>query len=258
MILHGKVAFVTGASRGIGRELAFALAERGCGLVLTALEADELAEVARDLGSSCPLRVEFHPADLTDRASLDSLVDFVRTRSEHPDILINNAGGGRFGRFDASNPVDVSRTLDLNVYAPTRLTAELLPLLRRRPEAKVVFISSGIARLPYPGLAVYGAAKGYLSSLSESLACELAGSDVSVLCFHPGFTRTEFMRSARMDMSRVPTFALSDPKKVARRIVRAIERDRVWTYSDVLTRIDTGVARVLPTRLRIRLFRNLF
>jgi short-subunit dehydrogenase len=80
------------------------------------------------------------------------------------------------------------------------LTRELLPVLKSRPPAKTANTSSGIARLPYPGLAVYGATKAFVSGLGESLSCELHGTHVDVLCFHPGFTETSFMQSAAMDM----------------------------------------------------------
>jgi len=109
---------------------------------------------------------------------------------------------------------------------PVFLTRELLPALRLRPQAKVVFISSSIARLPYPGLAIYGATKGFLSSFSESLACELHGTSVSVLCFHPGFTDTHFMPSAGMNMRRIPKMFVHTPETTAAGIVSAIRNDR--------------------------------
>jgi short-subunit dehydrogenase len=134
----------------------------------------------------------------------------------------------------------------------------LIPVLSTRPEAKIVNISSGISRLPYPGLAVYGAAKGFLSSFSESLACELTDTNVSVLCFHPGFTDTHFMSSAGMDMRRAPRVLVSTPETVAGRIVRAIEKDRCWAYSDLGGRLGALIAGWLPSTIRTGLFKNLF
>ena len=258
MDLPGKVAVVTGASRGLGRALAFELADRGCGLLLTALEEDELRCVGDELASCQHVEVETKAADLTDDASRNALVAWLRARPHRPDLLILNAGGGRFQRFEDAGSTDSSHTLALNAGAPLQLTAELLPLLRERPQARIVFISSAVARLPYPGLAVYGASKGFLSSFAESLACELAGSGIDVLCFHPGFTRTDFMTSAGMDMSRIPGFAVSAPEKVARRIVRAIERDAGWAYSDLPTKMAVAAAGLLSARMRSRMFRSLF
>jgi short-subunit dehydrogenase len=257
MELRDKLAVVTGASRGIGRALCIALAERGCPLLLTALEEDELGSLAEELSDS-DVSVEFRSANLVDDAGRASFLDWVRCRERPPDILVNNAGGGHFGRFGTSDVSRVEQTLILNIHVPTVLIRELLPLLRTRPEAKIVNISSAIARLPYPGLAAYGAAKGFVSSLSETLACELAGTSVSVLCFHPGFAETGFMASAGMDMSRIPKSFIRSPKAVAARIVRAIERDKTWAYSDLSTRFGASLAAALPHGAKTRLFRNLF
>jgi short-subunit dehydrogenase len=258
MDLQGKVAVLTGASRGIGRALAFALAGRGCRLLLTALEDDELRAVAADLLSTHQAEVAVRSADISDDASREALVSWLRARHERPDLLINNAGGGHFERFEEQSSATIAHTLALNATAPTWLTHDLLPLLRERRHAKIVFVSSAVARLPYPGLAVYGATKAYVSSLAESLACELEGTGIRVLCFHPGFTGTAFMASAEMDMRRIPSVAISTPEKVAKRIVRAIERDVGWAYSDLPTRLGVTVAGALPARLRTRLFKNLF
>ena len=264
MELRGKVALITGASRGIGRALSLALADSGCGVLLTALEGGELAALAQVLADRpsdrAPRRaiVATKPSDLTDPSQRRALVDWVRAHDPPIDILVNNAGGGRFERFDASSWEEIGRTLALNVEAPTHLTRALLPDLKSRPEARIVIVSSGIARLPYPGLAVYGAAKGYLSSLSESLACELRGTSVGVLCVHPGFTATHFMGSAAMDMSRVPRAAVHTPERVAARIVRALERDEPWIFTDAGSRLGAALAGLLPGRLRTRVFQDLF
>lgn len=257
MDLSGKVALVTGASRGIGRALVVELARRGCGLRLTGLEGDDLAEVAEHATASFGVAAAALSLDLTADSAPGRLVDWLADQPP-PDLLVNNAGGGRFGRFVSASDEDIEHTLRLNVLAPTRLIRSLLPILGKRPEAAIVNVSSAIARLPYPGLAVYGAAKGYLSSLSESLACELIGTDVRVLCFHPGFTATGFMAAAGMDMRRIPGWAVVPPERVAARIVRAIEHDRAWDFSGGVTRLGASLARVLPQGLKMRLFENLF
>jgi len=257
MELLGKVAVITGASRGIGRALAIALGKSGCKLLLTALEKDELAFLAEDLTARLGVTVASMPADLIDDFERQRILDWIGTQKQPPDILINNAGGGHFERFATSSWSDIEQTLILNIHVPTLLIRELLPLLCTRPQAKIVNISSAIARLPYPGLAVYGAAKGFLSSFSETLSCELAGTGISVLCFHPGFTETHFMSSAGMDMSRIPKFLISTPEAVAARIVHAIKKDTAWAYSDFSGRLGVAVAALLPCRVRTKLFRNL-
>jgi len=258
MRLRGKVALVTGASSGIGRALARELGLAGCRLLLTGLEADELAAAAEGIRSSGSAGVDCFPSDVTDGASREALLAWIRARGTPLDLFVSNAGGGRFRRFSAAGWDELARTIALNVEAPTHLIRELLPSLRSRPEARIVLVSSGVGRLPYPGLAVYGASKGYLSSLGETLACELLGTSVGVLVFHPGFTRTRFMESAGMDMSRVPGFMIGTPERVARKIVRCLEADRQWSYSDLSSRLAAVAGPLLPSRMRVRILRNLF
>lgn len=258
MELCGKVALITGASRGIGRAMSIALAKSGCSLLLTALEKDELASVAGCIEADSDTEVDSMPADLVDDSDRQRFIDWVGSREQPPDIIVMNAGGGRFRRFIASSKNDIDQTVDLNIRVPTILIRELIPSLSARPQTKIVIISSAIARLPYPGMAVYGAAKGYLSSFSESLASELEGSGVSVLCFHPGFTETHFMSSAEMDMRRVPRFLIRTPDVVAGRVVKAIRKDKLWAYSDIGGRLGLFLAACMPRKLRVRLFKNLF
>lgn len=258
MELRGKTVMLTGASRGIGRALSAHLAKEGCALLLSALEGDELAALAEELRREHRAKVEAMPCDLTDAVRRTQLVEWVKARPEAPDVLVNNAGGGVFKRFENSSWTEIERQLLLNVHASTHLTRELIPILKTRPEAKIVNISSAVGRLPYPGLAVYGACKGYVSSFSESLACELWGTRVSVLCFHPGFTTTSFMGSARMDMRRVPLAMVSSPARTAAQIVKAVRKDRQWAYGGVGTRLALFVSSLLTARLRTAVFRDLF
>jgi hypothetical protein len=254
----GKLAFLTGASRGIGRALAIELAKSGCGLLLTALEDDELSFLSNDLRSKFPISVATLAADLSNHESRKSLIHWILNRKEPMDILINNAGLGYFGRFEDSEWSRIEKTITINTYALIHLTYELIPVLKKRPSAKIVNISSGMARLPYPGLAVYGATKGFISSFSESLATELTGTSISVLCFHPGFTMTSFIGSAGMDMSKVPKILIHTPEEIANQIVRAIKKDKQWAYSDIVTRFSAGLGPILPSHLKTFILKDFF
>lgn len=258
MELSGKRVIITGASRGIGQALARQLARFGCGLLLTAHKEDELTALSDELRAQS-VNVAAMPADLSDPESREHFIRWIFRREEYPDILVNNAGiGGDFGRFENVNVSAIEKIIALNVSALIHLTHELIPVLKNRPRAKIVNISSGIARLPYPGLAVYGATKAFISSFSESLACELAKTSVDVLCFHPGFTRTSFMRTSKMDMRRIPRIFIRTPDDIASRIVRAIKADKQWAYSDFLTGFGAWFAALLPARLKTSIFSNLF
>jgi hypothetical protein len=258
MELSGKLTIITGASRGIGRALAIELARSGCGLLLTALERDELNHLLNEL-RAFPVKVATMAADLSDTEDRKRVLNWILEHEQPPDILVNNAGiGGQFGRFEQINLSNIEKTIALNVSALVHLTHELIPILRKRPHAKIVNISSGIARLPYPGLAVYGATKGFVASFSESLACELTGSNIDVHCFYPGFTATHFMESSGMDMRKIPRWMIHTPEYVASRIVKALKKDYTWYYSDLITKFSPFIGTLIPHRLKISIFKKLF
>ncbi len=258
MELSGKLAVITGASRGIGHALARELAKSGCRLLLTAFEGEELRALSEELRLQSP-NVIVAPADLSDSDGRKKLIDWILRQEKKPDILINNAGiGGDFGRFENLDLSDIEKIIALNVSAFIHLTHELIPVLKEQPRAKIVNVSSGIARLPYPGLAVYGATKAFVSSFSESLACELQGTSIDVLCFHPGFAMTSFIKTSKMDMSRIPRRLIHSPEDIASRLTQAIRADKHWEYSDFFTGFGAWFGALLPARIKTSLFRNLF
>jgi short-subunit dehydrogenase len=258
MEISNKLAIITGASRGIGRALAIELAKSGCGLLLTALEGDELSTLSQEIRRKFSVNVDTMAVDLSNPESRKNLIDWIRKCETPPDILVNNAGLGYFGRFEGSDWNRIEKTIALNISALIHLTYELIPILKKRPSAKIVNISSGMARLPYPGLAVYGATKGFVSSFSESLSSELNGTSISILCFHPGFTMTSFIGSAGMDMQKVPKILIHTPEEIATQVARAIKKDKQWAYSDFITRFSAGLGTNLPPRLKTSILKDLF
>lgn len=258
MELAGKHALITGASRGIGRALAMELARSGCGLLLTALENDELNTLSNAL-RMFPVTVAIKAADLSDPEARKNILTWILEHETPPDILVNNVGiGGQFGRFEHINMNDIERTIALNISAFVHLTHELIPVLKTRSYAKIVNISSGIAKLPYPGLAVYGATKAFVSSFSESLACELASTNIVVHCFYPGFTTTHFMESSKMDMRKIRRWMIHTPESVASRIVKSLKKDYAWYYSDFITKFSPVLGNLIPQRIKTHIFKKLF
>lgn len=258
MELNGKLAVITGASRGIGRALSIELAKSGCGLLLTALEDNEMTTLSNEL-QAFQVEVATIAVDISTIEGLKSLIRWILQREKPPDILVNNAGiGGDFGKFECIDLSNIEKIITVNIIAFVHLTHELIPVLKKRPRAKIINMSSGIARLPYPGLAVYGATKAFVSSFSESLACELSETSVDVLCFHPGFTITPFIESSRMNLQKIPRRFIRSPEYVAARIVRAIKKDTRWDYSDFTTRWGAILGTFIPSRLRIAIFKDSF
>lgn len=246
------VALVTGASSGIGAALARRLAADGRHLVLVARRADRLSALARELEGAHGIRAHVVVMDLLEPGAAQTLVEDVGSRGLVVEWLVNNAGIGTVGRLDA---VPVERQLAqvrLNVEVLVELTARCLPAMVARRHGAVVNIASLGAFGPGPYMATYVASKAFVLSFTESLATELGGTGVEVLCVCPGFTRTEFQDHAAVDVSGVPAFAWMSAEEVAEQTVRAVGRDTVLV-NGFLNSILAGSMRFVPRSLVARL-----
>jgi short-subunit dehydrogenase len=189
------LALVTGASGGIGADLARELARHGHDLVLTArgvAAMETLAGEFRALGST----VTVFGADLGQPGSAAALVAELERRGLVVDVLINNAGLGAAGRFDRSDPGRITEMLEVNVVALTELTRALLPGMVARRRGRIMQVASIAAYQPGPRMAVYFATKAYVLSLGEALAYELRNTGVTVTTLCPGATATNFFNAA--------------------------------------------------------------
>ncbi|MCX7771203.1 MAG: SDR family NAD(P)-dependent oxidoreductase [Proteobacteria bacterium] len=131
MEVNGKLAIITGASRGIGRALSKELAKYGCNLILVALEETELLSLSDEIQRNSSVKVTTFATDLSKPMDQQNLINWIKRLEEYPDILINNAGiGGHFGRFEHSEWSNIEKTLALNIFAFTYLTYELIPILK--------------------------------------------------------------------------------------------------------------------------------
>jgi len=198
-----KAALVTGASSGIGLELARCLAADGYDLVMVARRRDRLEDIGRELGQRYGVRWWALPADLSDSAAPIDILHQVESFGITVDILINNAGFGVLGPFATMDPDAASRMLQVNVTALTRLTRLFLPGMLDRRSGRILNVASTAGFVPGPLMAVYYASKAYVISFSEALGEELRGSGVTVTVLCPGPTRTEFQQVAGMESARL-------------------------------------------------------
>ncbi|MGH9188966.1 MAG: SDR family NAD(P)-dependent oxidoreductase [Acidimicrobiales bacterium] len=238
-------ALVTGASSGIGRAFALALAAKGCEVVVVARRRDRLESLASEHGS----KIEVLVADLTDPEGVAAVEQRLGDRQRPVELLVNNAGFGGSGPF-ASQPVDrEEREVRLNVLAPVRLTSAALPGMIERNRGGIVNVSSiaGVQAVPY--LATYAATKAYLTSFSQSLHEEVRGQGISVVALLPGMTRTEFHQTAGLDRSRVPGPAWLSAEEVAEAGLRALERGQAVCIPRVGYRVLAAISRMAPWTL---------
>lgn len=229
-------AILTGASGGIGRAIAAALAPRCDDLLLVGRDAGRLSSAAA--GTTARI-VE---ADLTTAAGRDA----VGAAARNPNLLINNAGDNDFAWLADQSDATLARVLEINALAPMQLTRRILPLLERAPGAWIVNVGSIFGYLGYPGHAAYCASKFALRGFSEALRRELAGGPVRVLYFAPRATRTAMNSPALNALNAELGVAMDEPATVAAELVRALERPVRERLLGMPERLFARLNQILP------------
>jgi uncharacterized protein len=242
-------AVVTGASSGLGRELAQLLASRGEHVVVVARSPEALTALA-----AASSRIQPVVADLSTpqgRDELGKVVDVV-------DILVNNAGFGSGGRFADAPRALSDQMVDVNVAALTDLTARWLPGMVARGAGRIVNVASTAAFQPGPNMAVYYATKAYVLSFSEALANELSGTGVTVTALCPGPTITDFQKTAGVEKTALFTGPLvMDAAAVARAGYRGMLRGQRLVIPGVANNVLVQALRVSPRRLATAIIRRI-
>jgi short-subunit dehydrogenase len=252
------LAVVTGASSGIGYELAKILAEEGYDLLINA-EDDELAQAQRDLrelGSD----VDAAQIDLSDESGVDALYERISTAGRPVDVVALNAGIGAGGDFMRGTDLQKElRLIDLNV----RSTVQLAKLVGRdmveRNEGRILFTSSIASTMPGSFQAVYNASKSFVQSFAMALRNELKDTDVVVTSLMPGPTDTEFFKRADMEDTKVGADEKDDPGEVARQGYEALMNgDAKVVAGSLMNKVQASVAgRILPDGVKAEMHRNM-
>lgn len=243
-------ALITGASAGIGRELARLFAQDGHDLVITARGTERLLELAQELKEAHGVDVVVEPADLTDAAAPSALFDALARRGLDVDLLVNNAGFGAAGPFLDLELERQTSMIEVNVAALTKLTHLFARSMVERGFGRVLNIASTAGFQPGPGMAVYYATKAYVISFSEAIAHELKGTGVTVTCHCPGPTATEFGERAGNEKSRLFQMGtVASAERVATDAYRAMQRGRVLAVHGALNWMTMESLRVSPRAL---------
>ncbi len=225
MELSGATAVVTGASAGIGRATALALAGRGTRVALAARRLQRLQALAAEIEAKGGTALAVS-CDVTDRAQVAALVEAVERAFGHLDVLVNNAGVPGGGRFDELSWDQVEQVVRVNLLGVLACTHAFLPLFRRQGRGHIVNVASLAGRFATPGTAVYTATKHAVVAFSESLFHELRPHGVLVTAVNPGFVRTEGFPQTHLH----PRLVMS-PERVARAIVKVLREGRAPEYS---------------------------
>jgi len=227
--LKGKRVLITGGSSGIGRALALECAGKGAVLAIAARRLEELEKAGRDISQAypdgeIPLAI---PCDMTNGESVGRLIKSCVDRWGSLDILVNNAGIGVYGDADKTSLADFRAIMEVNYFGALQSILNVLPFMRKAGHGLIVNITSIAAKHGVPYLAAYSASKAALAALSQSLRAELAQDGISLMIVYPGYTETDFFSKEKKVGGAVrPSKPYAPPEKVARAIVRAIEREK--------------------------------
>jgi uncharacterized protein len=241
-----ELALVTGASSGIGMELARQLAARHADLILAGRRRDRLEALASELTAKHQVMATVLAGDLNTREGPDLLVQNLAMEQLAPTILINNAGFGFHGQFAEQAPDDIEAMLNVNVRALTLLCRGIGRSMAERGCGAILNVASFAAMAPIPSYAVYSGAKAYVVAFSQALRHELAprGVNVSVVC--PGFTPTEFFDVSRHRRSRLMRLTELSVEQVARSALRGLKRRQFLIVPGWWYKLNTLTASLAP------------
>ena len=244
--IKGKWALVTGASSGIGAEVARQLAARGANLVLVARRREALDTLAGEVKKREGVEVQVEPSDVAKPGEPERLFELLRSRGITISILINNAGFGAYGPFDSIDASTEEAMLDLDVKALVRLTRLFVAPMRAAGFGRILLTASTGAYQPTPLYATYSAAKAFVLSYGHAIRRELAGSGVSVTVLSPGVTRTEFHRVAGHEDNAFKRATMMEVGPVVREAVHALLRGRGEIVPGFLNKAMVMFMRFVP------------
>ena len=260
--LAGRIALVTGASRGIGRAIALELAEAGADLVINARGSAALDAVAAEVRAR-GRDVEAVPADVATEAAAPLVVERAVARFGRVDVLVNNAGKGSPKRLLDLTEEDWHASFELNFMAAVRLSLACVPLMRARGGGRIVNISSRVGRQPDPYFAPYAAAKAALINFTKSLANAFSKDGVLANCVVPGLVRTEAVLEAARKSAEatgktveevlaetlrarpIPAGRMGEPADVAGLVVFLASPRASWITGSAFT-VDGGIVPTVP------------
>jgi short-subunit dehydrogenase len=250
-----RTAVVTGASSGIGREIARRLARRGHGLTLVARREDRLRTLADEVTGSHDVRVETVPADLTDQAAREGMLRAVADRDLTVTVLVNAAGLSTVGPVHRNDPAAELAMIRTDVEALAHLCSLVLPGMVERGVGAVLNVASTAAFQPMPGQAGYSASKAFVLAYSQAIRGELRGTGVTVTVLCPGPVDTEFAATAGFDEAEakasLPGIMWRSAEDVAEAGLTGLERGRAVIVPGLANRVGALGGRLAPRSILV-------
>jgi len=243
-----EYVLITGASSGIGLELAGIMAEKGHHLILVARREDRLLALKNKLESQFNIKVMIVVMDLSIPNQAKVLYQYCIDQKLIVNCLVNNAGYGDYGQFDISKLETYQNMLQLNIMALTDLTALFLDGMKKRKSGRILNVGSIAAFQPIPNFSVYAASKAYVMQFTEALNYELRGSGVTVTLLSPGVTETGFVARANMQNAANAKGKLMDAYSVALKGYQAMIQGKLNVTPGWKNQLITFGSRTMPSR----------
>jgi short-subunit dehydrogenase len=251
-------ALITGASTGIGYELALILAKNKINLVLVARSKEKLLNLQTKLAAEIGIKVSVLDLDLSTESSAQQVIDFCQQQKIKVDYLINNAGFGDYGFFHESDWKKQAEMLQLNIVTLTQLTHLFLPNMIKNKSGKILNVASIAAFLPGPLMSVYYATKAYVLHFSEALANELKDDGITVTTLCPGPTESGFQALAAMEESKiVKGKKMATSKEVAEYGFQAMMKGEQVAIHGFMNKLMVNSIRITPRSLALKIVRQM-
>jgi uncharacterized protein len=252
-----KTALITGASGGIGCELAMLFAMNQHKLVLVARNEQKLTTLARKVSKKFGVPVKVMARDLSQPSIPLEIYNELKTEKIHIDYLVNNAGVGNYGLFYKTDWKKEEKLLNLNIVALTYMTKLFIKDMVNEGYGKIMNVSSTAAFQPGPMMSVYYASKAYVQSFSEALANETAGTGVSITALCPGPTDTGFEKAASLEESKLfKRFKLASAKEVAEYGYKKMMAGQTVALHGTMNKLMIAASKALPNKIIVPVIRK--
>ncbi|MBN8434199.1 SDR family oxidoreductase [Priestia flexa] len=250
-------ALITGASGGIGRQLAYHFAEDGYSLVLVARSKEKLEELKKELENNYSISVLISIKDLSKQEEALKLYDEIKQQRITVQFLVNNAGFGLYGTFIETSWAEEADMIDLNIKTLTYLTKLFLPEMVERNEGRILNIASVASFLPGPLMAVYYATKAYVLSFTEALENELKDTNITISALCPGPTKTGFSDRANLSSSKLFESGALHVEDVAKVGYEQFMRGKTIIIPGAKFKVATMLPRFFPRKLITKVVRSI-
>ena len=249
MQIQGKTVLVTGASSGIGEAIARAMARQGARVLLLARRQSELDRVAAEIAAAGG-EARGYPVDLTDLEAIARVAEAIKAEVGVPDIIVNNAGAGRFLFVEETTPAEAVQMMAVPYFAAFAVTRAFLPEMLARNSGHIVNITSGVAHVACRGMAGYAVARWAMRGFAEALRAETFGTKVRVTLVTPGTVRSPYFETNPGSRERIPAidkfFPALTPEQVADAVVWGVERNKRHVITPWLFALAIRAHRVMP------------